>query len=84
MFAQKLKLRNNIRFYRRLNELSYDQLAQMVGRSNRGISFIERGRSYPSLELALRLATLFNVPVDELFFEEGKEPEKRLVMMNRA
>ncbi len=83
MESQKLVIKNNIRFYRRLNELTCEDLAKLLGRSDRGISNIERGKAIPSLEIAFRIANLFSIPVNELFFEEGNEQEKRIVYMKK-
>lgn len=42
-------------------------LATLVGVSRQTINSIETGRFEPSLSLALKLAHLFNVPVENLF-----------------
>jgi putative transcriptional regulator len=49
------------------------QLAAAVGVSRQSINNIERGRYIPSLELALRIAAVFECPADEIFWLE--EPE---------
>jgi putative transcriptional regulator len=43
------------------------ELAQRVGVSRQTINSIETGRFEPSLGLGLRLAALFEVPVETLF-----------------
>jgi putative transcriptional regulator len=83
VFTSELQLKNSVRFYRQLNDLTFAELGALMGRSDRGISAIERGKSMPSLEFAFRLAKLFNLSVHELFFLEGEEPEKRVVYMNK-
>ncbi len=79
----EVRLRNNIKFYRRLNDLRATQLGAILGRSSRSVRNMEQGIVYPSVEMAYKVSKLFNVPMDELFFEEGNEPEKRLVFMNK-
>jgi len=48
--------------------LTQQQLADAVQVSRQAIHAIERGKSEPSVTLALRLARLFQLPVGELFF----------------
>jgi len=51
-------------------DLSQEELAQAVGVSRQTIHAIERGKAEPSVALALRLAKLFQLRVDELFWLE--------------
>ena len=54
--------------------LTQEELADRVGVTRQTIISIERGRYSPSIELALRLARLFGVPVEALFeLDTGKE-----------
>ena len=48
----------------------------MAGVSSRTISLIERGDYSPSVALALKLAQIFQVPVEEIFFLEEEEGDK--------
>lgn len=48
-------------------DMTQEQLAQAVGVSRQTIHAIERGKAEPSVALALRLAQLFEMKVDELF-----------------
>lgn len=57
-------------------ELTQQALADRVGVTRQTIISIERGRYQPSVELALRLARVFGVPV-EAVFELESESEKR-------
>jgi len=47
--------------------MTQEQLARAVGVSRQTIHAIERGKAEPSVGLALRLARLFELKVDELF-----------------
>ena len=47
--------------------MSRRELAELVGVNPQTIGFLERGSYSPSVELALRLARVFGVPVDALF-----------------
>lgn len=55
---------------RRERGLSQEALATQVGVSRQTVNAIEAGRFNPSLPLALRLARLFEKPVEEIFFDE--------------
>jgi putative transcriptional regulator len=47
------------------------QLAAEVGVSRQTINSIETGRFEPSLTLALRLARLFELPIESIFALDG-------------
>jgi putative transcriptional regulator len=56
-----------LRLVRTERNLSRQQLAEEVGVHYQTIGYIERGDYTPSLELALRLARYFDLPVEALF-----------------
>lgn len=66
----KTKIRR-FRFER--DELSQQQLADMVSVSRQTIVAIERGNYSPSVKLALLLARKLDTTVEELFELEGKD-----------
>ena len=47
--------------------MSRRQLAEAVGVNNQTIGYLERGDYKPSLELAMRIAAYFGVPIELLF-----------------
>jgi putative transcriptional regulator len=53
--------------------MTQQQLAEKVGVTRQTIVAIEQGKYSPSLELAFRLALVFNVPLEEVFFLETKD-----------
>ena len=55
-------------------DLSQQQLADMVGVSRQTISLIERGDYSPSVALALKLAKICEVKVEDIFQYEEDEP----------
>jgi putative transcriptional regulator len=65
-----VKLKNYVRMHRARLDLSQEELAQAVGVSRQTIHAIERGKAEPSVALALKLAKLFELRVDELFWLE--------------
>jgi len=58
---------NRIALYRVEQGLSRKDLAAAVGVNPQTIGFLERGSYTPSVELALKLASTFNVSVEALF-----------------
>jgi len=63
-------VRNDVEVLRRERSWSQEALAIRVGVSRQTVNAIEAGRFNPSLPLALRLARLFEKPVEEIFFDE--------------
>jgi putative transcriptional regulator len=63
-----LPIGNNLRRLRfELDGMSQADLARIVGVTRQTIVALETGRYAPSLELAMRLATVFGCTVDSLF-----------------
>ena len=59
---------NNIRRLRFFaNEMTQQDLADKTGVTRQTIVAIENGKYFPSLELAFRIAYVFNVPLMEVF-----------------
>jgi len=72
----KSRISNNIRKLRFFHdEMTQQQLAEKVGVTRQTIVAIEQGKYSPSLELAFRIARVFNTPLEEVFSftpDEGK------------
>jgi putative transcriptional regulator len=58
---------NRIALFRTERGLTRKVLAELVDVNPQTIGFLERGDYGPSVELALKLARVFGVPVDALF-----------------
>ncbi len=59
---------NTIRTLRFLtNEMTQQHLAEKVGVTRQTIMAIEKGKYSPSLELAFKIAEIFNKPLEEVF-----------------
>ncbi len=70
---------NTIRKLRfNLDEMTQQELADKTGVTRQTILAIESGKYSPSLELAFRIARVFNVPLEEVFAynEEPKGGKK--------
>lgn len=66
--AKKGQLNNNIRTLRFMNEeMTQQQLADQVDVTRQTIAAIEKGKYSPTLELAFRIAHVFECPLDEVF-----------------
>lgn len=61
------KLDNWLKQHRLIRGLTQQDLAQAADVSRQSIISIEKGRYTPSLPLALRLAGIFECPVENLF-----------------
>ena len=72
-----MTLQNRLREQRARLGLNQQQLGQLVGASRQTISLIERGDYHPSVLLALRIARVFGVPLEEIFFLEGENDDEK-------
>ena len=65
-------MQNRVALLRREQNMRQEELAQAAGVSRQSIIAIEKGRSVPSLEVALRIARCFAVPVEAVFLLEER------------
>ncbi|MBB1506842.1 MAG: putative transcriptional regulator [Pseudoalteromonas rhizosphaerae] len=64
----KLAITNTIRALRfQHNEMTQQQLAEVVGVTRQTIAAIEVARYSPSLEVAFKIAIVFNLPLEKIF-----------------
>ena len=75
----KLAIGENIRNFRKKNDLTQEELASRLGVTYQSISRWENGTTYPDLELIPAIAEVLAVTVDELFGMPQIEKEKRAV-----
>ncbi|MEM0999029.1 MAG: helix-turn-helix transcriptional regulator [Bacteroidota bacterium] len=72
----KISIQNNIRklrFFR--DEMTQQELADLVGVTRQTVAAIEKSKYSPSLELAFRIAQVFELPLEEVFIYHP-EPKK--------
>jgi putative transcriptional regulator len=55
------------------NEMTQAELADAVGVTRQTVIAIEQGRYSPSLEMAFRIARVFDLPLDDVFHYPGSE-----------
>lgn len=60
-------MKNNIKIHRAINDLTQEQLAEIIGVSRQTINSIEKNRYVPSTILALKIAKYFKKYVNEIF-----------------
>jgi putative transcriptional regulator len=66
-------MKNNIRVARAERRMTQQQLADSIGVSRQTVNAIESGRFVPSTILALRIARLFERPVEDMFMLEESD-----------
>ena len=64
------KMKNRIKVFRAMNDLTQEALAAEVGVTRQTILAIEKGKYDPSLDLAFKVAKRFNVSIEEVFIYE--------------
>lgn len=71
-----MPLYNRLKEYRSRLGVNQQEMGRLVGTSRQTISQIERGDYSPSVTLALKIARVCEVSVEEIFtYEEDKESE---------
>ena len=68
-------MENRLKHFREESSWSQGELARRLGVSRQTINAVETDKYDPSLPLALRMAKLFAVPVDQIFIDHW-EPEE--------
>ena len=75
----KLTIGENIRNFRKKNDLTQEEIADRLGVTYQSVSRWENGTTYPDLELLPAISELLSVTVDELLGMPQIEKEKRAV-----
>ncbi|MGO2082221.1 helix-turn-helix transcriptional regulator [Vagococcus sp.] len=66
-------MRNRIKVLRAEKEWTQAELAERIGVSRQAVISIEKYKYLPSLELAFKIAYVFNLPLTEVFYPEEEE-----------
>jgi putative transcriptional regulator len=64
-------MKNKIKVFRAMNDLTQEDLAQAIGVTRQTILAIEKGKYVPSLDLAFKIARNFNVTIEDVFQYES-------------
>jgi len=67
-------MKNKIKVFRAMNDLTQEDLAQAIGVTRQTILAIEKGKYVPSLDLAFRIARHFKVNIEEVFTYDDDTP----------
>ena len=69
MAKKKIKIENSVRKLRfDNNEMTQQELADLVGVSRQTVVAIEKYKYTPSLELAFKISIVFNKEIQEVFY----------------
>ena len=68
-------MENRVKTFREERGWSQGELARRLSVSRQTINAVETDKYDPSLPLALRMAKLFAVPVDQIFFDHWSPEE---------
>ena len=66
-------MKNRLKVYRAMHELTQEQLAEKLKVSRQTVIAIESNKYLPSLPLAFRIAALFGVKIEDVFFEDDQK-----------
>lgn len=64
-------MRNKLKVYRAMHDLTQEELANKLGVTRATINAIEKGRYDPSLKLAFKIARFFEVSIENIFWEDN-------------
>jgi putative transcriptional regulator len=66
-------MKNNLRVYRALTNMTQAELSEKIGVSRQTIICIEGEKFDPSLELAFKISRFFKVRIEDVFLFDHKE-----------
>ena len=66
-------MKNRIKVQRAIHDMTQADLAEKIGVSRQTINAMEKNKYVPSTVLALKIAQLFKISLEEIFFLEGDE-----------
>ncbi|MFT3995661.1 MAG: helix-turn-helix transcriptional regulator [Dysgonomonas sp.] len=66
-------MRNKIKVERAIKNITQEELATLIGVSRQTINAVESNKYIPSTLLALKIAQVFQKPVEEIFMLEKND-----------
>jgi putative transcriptional regulator len=66
-------MKNNLKVFRAMHDMTQEDLAEKLHVTRQTILAIEKEKYDPSLDLAFKIAELFMVKIEEIFFYGKKE-----------
>ena len=71
-------MKNRLKVYRAMHDLTQEALAQKLGITRQTVLSIEKEKYDPSLELAFKIAGLFDVSIEDIFsYQADKDDTQR-------
>ena len=67
------QVKNNLRVYRALTNMTQAELAEKIGVSRQTIICVENEKFNPSLELSFKISRFFKVRIEDVFLFDLKE-----------
>jgi putative transcriptional regulator len=64
-------MKNKLKVYRAMHDLTQEALAEKLRVTRQTVISIEKGKYDPSLELAFKIAELFDVTIEDVFLYEN-------------
>lgn len=68
---RSVQIMNNLRELRTRDELTQEELAKQLGITRQTVIAMEKGNYNPSLELAFKIARVFDVKIEDIFSYEA-------------
>lgn len=65
---KKGKVNNNVRYYRRLIDLTQEEFAEKIGVHRQTVIAIEKQKYEPSIGVVLMISLVLKEPIEKLFF----------------
>jgi putative transcriptional regulator len=72
-------MQNKLKVFRAMYDLTQEALAQKLRVTRQTVISIEKGQYDPSLQLAFRIANLFNVKIEDIFINEEKKSLEKTI-----
>lgn len=66
-------MKNSLRVERAIKNITQGELADLIGVSRQTINTIESNKYVPSTVLALKIAKVFNKPVEDIFMLDDED-----------
>jgi len=64
-------MKNKLKVFRAMHDLTQEDLAEKLQVTRQTILAIEKEKYDPSLDLAFKIAHIFNVKIEDIFFYNG-------------
>jgi len=65
-------MKNKVKELRKIQKLTQEELAELIGISRQAINAIEKEKFDPSLPTAFKMAKLFKTSIEDLFMYDNK------------